>query len=311
MKIREYFVAANGLEFCVREQGPENGQAIMFIMGYACQLTNWPDALLSALANEGFRVICFDNRDIGLSAKLKTLHTIDTRVAFLKHRLGRRFPASYTLHDMAHDTVGIADALGLRRVHLVGASMGGMIAQIIAAKYAPRVASLTLLMTSNNSPRQPLPRLSVLNHFARFRGVTNSPEEAIGRWVSMWKAIQSPAYPKSDAELSEMIRSNYERAYHPGGVIRQMHAILATGSTASLCRHIDAPTLIMHGKEDPLVPFANAKDLSRKIAQSVYLPIEGMGHDLPDPLMPYFAELIAENTRHVRANARSTRALPA
>lgn len=302
---QEYLVEANGLSFCVKEQGPVTGEPILFVMGYACQLTNWPDTLLTALADEGFRVICFDNRDIGLSTKLKSTRTLDTRAAFLKHRLGQRFHATYTLHDMAHDTVGIIDALGLQKVHLVGASMGGMIAQIIAAKYAPRIASLTLLMTSSNSARQPLPKLSVLGHFARFRGVSHSPDEAITRWVSMWKAIQSPGYPKSDAELHAMMRANYERSYHPGGVIRQLQAILATGSTRALCPHINAPTLILHGKDDPLVPFANALELHRSIKHSVVLPIAGMGHDLPDPLMPYFASLIEEHSRHALSNSNS------
>jgi len=299
---QEHFIHANGLRFCVHERGEKDAPAIVFIMGFACQMTTWPAALLDRLAAQGYRVICFDNRDIGLSDSLKSTHRINIRTAFIKHRLGRRFHATYTLHDMAHDTVELMSAMGLARAHLVGASMGGMIAQIIAAKYADRVASLNLIMTSTNAPNQPLPHLSVLKEFAKTTGISRSNDPIVDRLLRLWKAIQSPGYPKSDDDIRAMIKANYKRSYKPSGTIRQLQAILATGNIAHLLPYVSAPTLIIHGKHDPLLPIKNAQIIAKKIDLAIHVPIDGMGHDLPEPLLPYFAELIADNTRQVRAS---------
>jgi pimeloyl-ACP methyl ester carboxylesterase len=308
LKPREHFVHANGVRLCVQERGPSEGPAIVFIMGFACQLTAWPPGLLNALAKNGYRVICFDNRDIGLSQKMQSIHKVDTRLAFIQHRLGRRFKANYTLYDMAEDTAGLLDTLELKAAHIVGASMGGMIAQILAAKHPERVASLSLFMTSNNSPRQPMPKFSVLKEFATVRGVDAAQQDsssfAIERWMVLWKAIQSPAYPKSNEQLKVMIEANYQRSYRPGGVMRQLQAIMATGSISKLLARITAPTILIHGKDDPLLPLKSAQDIARRIPGSVYYPIAGMGHDFPEELIPYFAELIIDNASQVRAQNR-------
>ncbi len=311
LKPREHFVHANGVRLCVQERGPANGPAIVFIMGFACQLNAWPATLLNKLANQGYRVICFDNRDIGLSQKMQSIHKVDTRLAFIQHRLGKRFKANYTLLDMADDTAALLDALALQTAHIVGASMGGMIAQILAAKHPERVASLSLFMTSNNSPRQPLPKLSVLKEFATMRGVDSKEQDsaslAIERWMLLWQAIQSPAYPKTKAQLRVMIEANYRRSYRPGGAMRQLQAILATGSINQFTTCIRAPTILIHGKDDPLLPPQNAKHIARNIPGAIYYPIPGMGHDFPEALSPYFAELIIDNTRQVKARDLSYR----
>lgn len=298
---QERYVEANGLRFCVHQRGPENGPVILFIMGFACQQTSWPSTLLDRLAEQGYRVISLDNRDIGLSSKLKSTRRIDTRMAFLKHRLGRRFNATYTLHDMAQDTALLLDALQIKRAHIVGASMGGMIAQILAAHYPQRVSSLNLIMSSTNAANQTLPKLSVLKEFAAMTGVTNSTNNAIDGWLVMWKAIQSPKYPKADEELRRMILENYQRSYCPGGAIRQLQAILATGSIAHLLSQIEAPTIVIHGKHDPLLPIQHSKLIVNNIDRAVLYPIDGMGHDFPEPLLPYFCELIIDNARQIRA----------
>lgn len=308
LKPREYFVQANGVRLCVQERGPADAPSIVFIMGFACQLTAWPPELLNALASYGYRVICFDNRDIGLSQKMQSLHKVDTRLAWVQHRLGRRFKANYTLNDMAEDTADLLNVLDLKTAHVVGASMGGMIAQILAAKHPERVASLSLFMTSDNSPRQPMPKFSVLKEFATMRGVDASKQDssnfAIESWIILWRAIQSPAYPKTNEQLKVMIEQNYQRSYRPGGVMRQLQALMATGSISKLLPKISAPTIVIHGKDDPLLPAKSGQDIARKIPGAVYYPIAGMGHDFPEELIPYFAELIVDNASQVRAQKR-------
>lgn len=296
-------IQANGLTFNVEERGPSDGPAIVLIMGFAGQMTLWPEPLLDELAGKGFRVIRFDNRDIGLSDEVKPTLKLNTRVAFLRYKLGQRFKANYTLYDMADDTVGILDALGIEQAHIVGASMGGMIAQIMAAKHSTRVASLSLIMTTNNSPKQPLPSLKIIKEFMMIGTGKGDPQIAIERSFRMWKAFQSPAYPKDDATVREFILENHERSYRPGGIVRQLHAILATGSLQGLLKKIETPTVVIHGEDDPLLPPKNGRVLAKYIRGAKHVPVAGMGHDLPEDLLVFFSDLIFRNSLKAEASA--------
>lgn len=296
-KVKEHYVQANGLKFCVQERGPRDAPPVIMVMGLAAQLTLWPDNFLNAIANLGYRVICFDNRDIGLSDKIQNAKKIDLTMAYIKYRLGQPFEANYTLYDMAEDTIGIMDALKLDAAHIVGVSMGGMIGQIVSAKYESRVLSLNLMMTSNNSPKQPLPRLNVIKSFLTAGLTRNTPHNAMDKAVDVWKSIQSSIFPLSHSEIVDHLHSNITRSNRPGGAIRQIQAVFATGSLHYLLKRIKAPTLVIHGEHDPLVHPINSKIIARKISNAKHIPVYGMGHDMPEEFLVFFADLIHKNTQ--------------
>lgn len=278
-------ITANGLDFCVEERGPANGEPLILIMGLAAQMTLWSEELLNRYAQQGFRVVRFDNRDIGLSSEVDARLQGKPLTAMARYKVGLPVAAPYTLFDMADDVVGLMDALGIRAAHLKGASMGGMIAQILASRFPHRVRSLSLVMTSTNSPRLPMPDWKVVWGLqgGNIRG--HHEEAAVARSLALWRQIQSPKYPRDEDELRERIRSDYQRSYRPKGILRQMRAILATGDISVVTRDIRVPTAIIHGRQDRLVKPPAAKQLGRLIAESELHWIDGMGHDLPEPLI--------------------------
>ena len=295
-KWKEYCVHANHLEFCVRQYGDEAGIPLLLIMGLGCQMTFWPQSFINALVDAGFHVYCFDNRDVGLSARVPTSRRIDTRLAFLRHRMGLRFQTDYTLFDMACDTAHLIDQLDLRPSHVLGASMGGMIAQILAARYPNRVRSLNVMMSTTNAPRLPLPDYSLLLKLGWGGPQGHSEEEAVARLLRFWQAIQSPVYPATNEEIGERIRSNFRRAYSPGGTLRQLHAILATGSIKRETANITAPTLVLHGAEDPLLKPACGKDIYDTLrCKKEWALIRGMAHDMPLPLQGELVQRIVDH----------------
>jgi pimeloyl-ACP methyl ester carboxylesterase len=290
----ERWVRANGLEFCFEERGPAEGEPLVLVMGLAAQMTLWPEALLDQYVKAGFRVIRFDNRDIGRSSEIDAPIAGGPLGAMLRFRTGRKVPAPYTLHDMAKDTAEFIDALGLESAHVVGASMGGMIAQLVAADYPEKVKTLTLIMTSPNTPNLPIPDWRVIwcLNGANVKG--NHEAAAVARSMKMWGAIQSPTYPLETEELMARIRADFHRSYRPMGILRQMRAILATGDLAPVVTRIKAPTRIIHGADDRLIKPKAARCLARLIADSQLSILPGMAHDLPLPLIPEIAALTAE-----------------
>lgn len=287
-------VKTRGLEFCVEQRGDPKGVPIVFIMGLSCQMTNWPSSLLDGLAGQGYRVIRFDNRDIGLSEKVRSEHKLNLRSAFLKYRLGLRPKSSYTLDTMALDTVHILEALNIESAHIVGASMGGMIGQILASLHPEYVNTLTTMMSSTNSPLLPPPSLALMLKLGFAKKGTDK-QDVIERWSSFWQAVQSPKYPVSKRDIEAFISANYERSYSAGGTLRQVQAILATGDIASYSKRIAAPTLVIHGDCDPLLRPVCAKAIKKHVPDAKLKLIKGMGHDLPEPLVPHFVELISEH----------------
>ncbi len=294
----EFHVSANHLSFCVRQYGKQNDVPLLLVMGLGCQMTFWPEHFIAALVAEGFRVTCFDNRDVGLSDRVKTARRMDTRLAFVRHRMGLRFESDYDLVDMATDTAHLIDQLDCGPTHVLGASMGGMIAQILAARFPDQVRTLSVMMSSTNAPRLPLPDYALLLKLGWGSPQGHDEEQAVNRLLRFWKAIQSPVYPATAEELQMRIRHNYRRAYSPGGTLRQTHAILATGSIKKDTATITAPTLVLHGAEDPLLKPACGKDVYQTLTcEKEWALVRGMAHDMPLPLQ---GELVARISRHCK-----------
>lgn len=288
-------VTVNGVTLALEEAGANTGEPLLLIMGLGGQLIHWPDAFCADLVARGFRVIRFDNRDIGLSGDADNGVRIHLQRDFLRSRLGLNIDANYTLHDMASDSVALLDALKIKRAHLAGASMGGMIAQLIAARYPHRAASLTSIMSTTNSPRLPGPKLPVLLRMSGIGIRDRSRAAVIRRSARTFKIIGSPGYPTSDSVRLAIATRAYDRAFRPGGLLRQTHAILATGSFEALLPAIKVPTQIIHGLSDPLVRPLAGKRCAKLIAGARLELIPGMGHDFPAALLPRWAELISHN----------------
>lgn len=289
-----FHVEANNLSFCVETRGDPQGEPVLFVMGLGGQMTLWPEALLDRYVQAGYRVIRFDNRDIGLSSHLKARVEGHPMAAMARSRVGLPIQAPYTLRDMAADARGVLDALGIDRAHLVGVSMGGMISQLLAATWPERVLSATLMMTSTNSPKLPMPKPALIVKLAGVGAKGHDEESVVARSLTFWQAIQSPAYPADPERLREQMVQNYRRSYNPAGLLRQTRAILATGSFASATRRIRVPTAIIHGKEDPLVRPASAEQLKYLLPHARLALVDGMGHDMPEPLLGRFADISLE-----------------
>jgi len=286
-----FHVQAGEFSLCVETRGNPEGEPVIFIMGLGAQMTLWPEALLDHYAREGYRVIRFDNRDIGLSSHLKDRLEGHPVAVMARHRMGLPIAAPYTLHDMAGDVCQVMDALSLSSAHFVGVSMGGMISQLVAANRPERVRSATLIMTSTNSPRLPMPKSKLIWRLAGIGAKEHDEASVVARSLDFWKAIQSPGFPPREEDVRDRIVREYRRSYHPAGILRQTRAILATGSLSSATRRIRVPVSIIHGKADPLIRPVAAKQLGYLIPHARVEMIDGMGHDLPEPLLPHFAAI--------------------
>lgn len=285
----------NGIELEYHTHGDAGASPLLLIMGLGGQLTRWPEALCRALADAGHHVIVYDNRDVGLSSRVAAHERPNLLHAALRVRLGLPIRAPYTLDDMALDAVGLMDRLGLASAHVLGVSMGSMIGQILAAKHPARVRSFTSVMSTSGGRRVPRARLGV--QLKLLRPIRGGREERIEGTAAMLKMISSPAYPPDPAELRRAVARDFDRSPDQRGYLRQLLAIMASGSRRKLVRQIQAPTTIIHGQDDPLVPVGAAYDLHELIAGSRLEIIPGMGHDLPAALIPRIAGLIVENTR--------------
>ncbi len=281
-------ISANGIQLEVEDHGPVTGEPLLLIMGLGMQLVAWHTDFVASLVARGFRVIRFDNRDIGLSQRYDHLGVPNLAIDSIKYAVGLKVSGPYTVADMADDSAGLLDALGIERAHVCGASMGGMIAQQLAVRHPARVKSLTLMMTSSGSRRLPGPTLKVRSAMLSRPDDANNIDSVIAHYVRLYKLIGSPAYPASDAYLYERLGMSVRRSYRPQGTVRQMVAIAADGNRSELLAQIKAPTQVIHGQDDPLVPVAAGHDLTAKINGAQLDVIEGMGHDLPVALWPRF-----------------------
>jgi pimeloyl-ACP methyl ester carboxylesterase len=294
---------ANGIEIFYDDIGDPNAPALLLIMGLGTQMIGWPEAFCGRLADRGFRVIRFDNRDIGLSTKIENAPKINIQAAFLRALAGLRVPAAYNLDDMAKDAIGLMDALGVARAHIVGASMGGMIAQIVAAKHGARTCSLVSIMSTSGDPKLPQAKPAAAAMLTATRPPRSDREASIQFGMNVYRAIGSPGYPAPEPELRAKVERAFDRSYYPIGVSRQMLAILASGSRVDLLKTIRAPTLVLHGEDDPLIPVEGGKDTVRLTPGASLKTIRGWGHDIPTALIPTLVEAIAVHCQNAHRAA--------
>jgi pimeloyl-ACP methyl ester carboxylesterase len=296
MKLR-----ANNIDIEVEDTGPgapsESRPTVLLIMGLGMQLVAWPPELVQALVDAGYRVVCHDNRDVGLSHRFEAHGKPKLIWQSLRYKLGLAPRSSYTLADMAADSLGVLDALGIDKAHVVGVSMGGMIAQRVALAAPARVLSLTSIMSTSGAKHLPNPKREVVHALLK-RPASQRPEAVLDHYVKLFKLIGSPAFVTPDAELRARIMKGTQRGFYPVGTMRQMLAIMADITRAAQLSRIHLPTLVIHGKADPLVPYACGEDTARRIPGATLFGIEGMGHDLPPGVVE---RLLPPLLTHLRA----------
>jgi pimeloyl-ACP methyl ester carboxylesterase len=283
-------VAANGIELAYETFGDAGAPPVVLVMGLATQMIAWPDELCGGLARCGLFVIRFDNRDVGESTHLRNLTPPP-----LADIVVRRRPPPYAIGDMANDVAGLIDGLGLGQVHLVGASMGGFIAQVVALQHADRVRTLTLMMTSTGSRRVGQPRPRVYARLLR-------PPVAADRFAAMAAAVQtfrligSPGFAFDEAYVRDLAGRSWDRGYDPAGRRRQLAASVSQHDRTAELRRLTVPALVMHGLHDPLVAPSGGLAIARAIPGSRFVGFSGMGHDLPRALWPEFVREMAALT---------------
>lgn len=286
-------LTANGTQLEVETLGPEQGTPLLLVNGYSSQMTSWPQPLLDGLTANGFRVIRYDNRDVGLSQKFSGSPDIRA-VARAARGDGEMPELPYTLSDMAADGIGILDALDIDRAHVMGMSMGGMIVQLMAIEHPERLLTMTSIMSTTGNPDLPPARPEAQKALLE-QPASNRRADVIASSVRGRRAFESPAYPKSDAELEAQIAAAYDRMYFPEGSVRQYAAILADGSRVERLQKVRVPTLVIHGQDDALVRVEGGRDTAACIADARLEEFPGMGHDLPEALCPDFVRLLTEH----------------
>ncbi len=290
-------IQANGITLEYDTFGDASNRPLLLVMGLGAQMTRWPIPFCEMLVDQGHYVIRFDNRDVGLSHKFDEAGVPDMMQIFAQAQAGEPVSAAYTLDDMADDAAGLLDALGIDTAHICGASMGGMIVQAMAVRHAPRIRSMVSIMSSTGNPE--LPSSTPEASAALVSPSGTSLSEVMDRSVYVSGVIGSPGYPAPEEDIRRRAKEDYERSFYPVGVARQMAAIAASGNRKPALMSVTTPTLVIHGKDDPLVPLAGGIDTHESIRGSVLKVIEGMGHDLPEPLWEDIAASIAEHTlRH-------------
>ncbi|MDE2379750.1 alpha/beta hydrolase [Bradyrhizobium sp.] len=292
---------ANGIDICYEIFGDAGAEPMLLIMGLGAQMIVWDDAFCRQLAARGFRVIRFDNRDIGQSSHLTGGKRL-TPLELLKLRF-LRIPvsATYELIDMAKDTVALMEVLGIRSAHLVGASMGGMIAQEIAISFPHHVRSLTSIMSTTGNPRVPPPSREAAAML--MAPPPRSKDEYLVRYAETWKVLRAGHFPEDEAQDRERAERTFARGLNPAGVGRQLRAVLASGSRKERLHKVTAPTLVIHGTVDPLVRPEGGKDTAASIPNAKLMMIEGMGHALPIRFWPEIIDAIDEHAHRAAANA--------
>jgi pimeloyl-ACP methyl ester carboxylesterase len=292
----QFCTVSGGVELCYETFGDPSDPAILLVMGLATQMIGWHEDFCEALAGRGFHVIRFDNRDIGRSQRM------DGPVPTVRQLLLRdKRAAGYTLEDMAADAFGLMDHLGIERAHVAGVSMGGMIAQTMAVRRPDRVLSLVSWMSNTGAFRsgQPSPRL----YPVLLRNPPRDRDGYVEHAVWVFSRIGSPGFERDDEDLRRLARLSYDRGINPAGNLRQLAAIIASGDRTRLLRTITAPTLVIHGTEDRLVPPSGGRATARAIPGARLLRIEGMGHDLPRAAWPRVLDAIEENAARAGAPA--------
>lgn len=289
-------ITANGLQIEYEDYGEKSAPPILLVMGLGAQLTLWPMELVEALVERGFRVIRYDNRDIGLSHKFEGAKAPGILKMLIFSKFGLPIRPPYNLSDMAADGVGLLDALGIEKAHIVGASMGGMITQHIGFSHPEKVLSLTSIMSTTGNPK--LPQAKPEARRALINRPANTEIDTIREFgLKLSYAIGSPGYRADPEIIKDKVELNFKRSFYPAGLPRQLSAIIADGCRRERLASVTAPTLVVHGEDDPLVPLSGGQDTAAHIAGSTLKTFPGMGHDLPIELVEPMADVIADHAK--------------
>jgi pimeloyl-ACP methyl ester carboxylesterase len=291
-------VTANGIQIEYDTFGDSSFPALLLIAGNGAQMIVWDAEFCELLAKTGLFVIRFDNRDAGLSTKFDESGIPDIMAAIKAAMEGKPVESAYTLDDMADDSVGLLNALGIEKAHICGASMGGMIAQVISYRHPKYALSLTSIMSTTGNPDLPYGKLDAIAAV-----VAPAPEERkayVEHFVNVWRRIWSPGFPFEEERVRTFMEKSYDRSYCPQGMARQNTAVIASGDRRLLLSSIKAPTLVIHGADDPLIPVEGGKDTARVIPGASLLIINGMGHDMPKKVWSEIADAISHHTAQTK-----------
>ncbi len=285
-------ISANGITIEYETRGQPGDPALILIRGLGTQLINWPENLLQRLVAAGFHVIIFDNRDAGLSTKFEAAGAMDVPDLMRRAKAGEDIAVPYLLEDMAADLIGLMDALTIETAHIAGISMGGAIAQVLAAKHGGRLRSMTSIMAQSGNPDTPPGNPEAMATLMRAGADESTREGAIQANVETSRVLASPLYPTSEEDRHAMAERSYDRCHCPDGRTRQRAAIIRNGNRVPMLRTITIPCQVIHGIDDPLLDIAGGQDTAANIAGADFHAIAGMGHETPAALSPVLADLI-------------------
>jgi pimeloyl-ACP methyl ester carboxylesterase len=290
-------IRANNIDIYYEENGPADAPVILLVMGLGAQMIAWPDEFIDGLVAKGHRVIHYDNRDVGLSQRMDGAKTPNLAWTMLKARFGLPVRVPYTLNDMAADGIGLLDALGIDKAHVAGASMGGMIVQLMAANHRERLLSMTSIMSSSGKPGLPGARADIQKNFMVKRPPDASRDDAVAFGTELVRSFSYPDPARPENAHAEMTAKAFDRGYYPVGTRRQLLAIIADGSRVERLKKITTPTLVVHGGADPLVPKEGSEDIARHIPGARLEIIDEMAHDLPPSQVGRMVDLIAGHAK--------------
>ena len=291
-------VTANGIQIEYDTFGDSSSPAILLIAGNGAQIYFWDVEFCELLVKKRLFVIRFDNRDAGLSTKFDEAGIPDFQATIKAAMAGRPVESAYSLDDMADDAACLLNALGIKKAHICGASMGGMIAQVIAYRHPKHVLSLTSIMSTTGNPDLPQGKPEALA--AVLAPAPAKREEYVEHMMNVWRRIWSPGFPFEEARARTFIENSYDRSYYPQGAVRQNIAIIASGDRRSLLSTIAVPTLVIHGADDPLIPVEGGKDTAQVIPGARIFIINGMGHDMPKGVWVKIVTAISQHTMQAK-----------
>jgi pimeloyl-ACP methyl ester carboxylesterase len=292
--VTDQFAPVGELQIAYQTLGDPSDPPLLLVMGLGMQLIHWDLELCRELTQRGLYVIRFDNRDAGRSTKIRA-----PVPNLMRAMAGLPIDAPYLLSDMADDAFGLLDHLGIERAHVMGASMGGMIGQTMAIRRPERVISLASMMSTTGERRQGRPKLRLWSLFVQ--RAPKGRDEYVEYFVRVFRMIGSPGFTTDEARVRELAAATHDRGHHPAGTARQLAAIMASGDRTEQLRRLTVPTVVIHGTEDPLLPFRGGVATARAIPDSECLAIPGMGHDLPRQLWPKIIDAVLANTERAAA----------
>ncbi len=288
-------ITANGITLHYDDHGSKDAPVALLIMGFGAQMTLWPQEFVDALVKRGLRVIRYDNRDIGLSHKFDGVKAPGMVRHTIFKRLGLNPKVPYSLGDMADDGAGLLDALGIEKAHIIGASMGGMIAQRFAERHPEKTITLTSVFSTTGARGLKAADKEAMQVLVK-RPESLEEDVLVEHGIKVSRTIGSPAYPADEERLRERVRTTVRRSVYPEGPLRQMAAIISDGDRTKMLGALDVPTLVLHGDDDPLIPVEHGHATAAAIPGAQLKTIAGWGHDLPMELVDELADAIAAHT---------------